>query len=105
MFIKKKTEVINFRDFLAGNYAQKQSSVRAMSAFFPVITPGSFFPLHDAGFALFLLGGAVIVGSAFFQHITAKTGSTAISETISAISGFLFPVVVYGAIFWFFFTL
>jgi len=110
MFCKNKIEVIPFREFMAGNHRTKKETPRTknvcvMSAFFPTITPGSFFPVHDPGFALFLIGGAVIAGSAFFQHFAAKSGSPAISEAIGAISGFVFPVVVYGAILWFFFTL
>jgi len=103
MFRKNEIEAIDFREFMAGNHhTQKQSprtkNVRAMSAFFPVITPGSFFPI-------FLVGSAAIAGSAFFQHFAAKNGSPAISEAIEVISRFVFPVIVYGAIFWFFFTL
>lgn len=110
MFRKNEIEAIDFREFMAGNHhTQKQSprtkNVRAMSAFFPVITPGSFFPIHDPVFALFLVGSAAIAGSAFFQHFAAKNGSPAISEAIEVISRFVFPVIVYGAIFWFFFTL
>jgi hypothetical protein len=110
MFCKNKIEVIPFREFMAGTHhsqkeAPRTNSIYAMSAFFPTITPGSFFPVHDPGFALFLIGEAAIVGSAFFQHFAAKSGSPAISEAIGAISGFVFPVVVYGAIFWFFIAL
>ncbi len=61
MFRKNEIEAIDFREFMAGNHhTQKQSprtkNVRAMSAFFPVITPGSFFPIYDPVFALFLVG-------------------------------------------------
>lgn len=110
MFRKNKTETIDFREFVAGTYrTQKQpspnTSIYAMSSFFPAITPGSFFPIHDTGFALFLIGVGTIACSAFFQHFTARSGSTQLSDTIATISRFVFPVVVYGAIFWFFFTL
>ncbi|KYD20515.1 hypothetical protein [Saccharococcus caldoxylosilyticus] len=110
MFRKNEIEAIDFREFMAGNHhTQKQSprtkNVRAMSMFFPVITPSSFFPVYDTGFALFLIGSAAIAGSALLQHMTAKAGSPAISEVISSVSGFIFPVVVYGAVFWFFFSL
>jgi hypothetical protein len=110
MFRKNKTGTIPFREFMAGNHrtrkeASRTKNVCAMSAFFPTITPGSFFPVHDVGFALFLAGGAAIAGSALLQHMAAKAGSPAISEVISSVSGFIFPVVVYGAVFWFFFSL
>jgi hypothetical protein len=109
MFIKKKIEAVSFREFMSGSRTQKQSprtkNVCAMSAFFPTITPGSFFPIHDTDFALFLIGVGSIAGSAFLQHLAAKIGSPAISEAIGAISGFMFPIIVYGAVLWFFFTL
>jgi hypothetical protein len=107
---KNKIETIPFREFMAGpHHPQKETShtnsIYVMSAFFPTITPGSFFPIHDTGFALFLISGSVIVSSAFFQHLSAKIGFTGVSEAISSISGFVFPIVVYGAIFWLFFSL
>lgn len=109
MFRKNKIEAIDFREFMTGNHrTQKQpprTNVCAMSAFFPTITPGSFFPIHDTDFALFLVGVGSIAGSAFLQHFAAKSGSPAVSEAIGEISGFVFPIVVYGAILWFFFTL
>jgi hypothetical protein len=110
MLRKNKTRTIPFREFMAGNHhvrkeASRTNSIYAMSSIFPTITPGSFFPVHDTGFALFLIGVGAIACSAFFQHFTAKSGSTQLSDTISAISRFVFPVVVYGAIFWFFFNL
>jgi hypothetical protein len=110
MFIKKKVEAVSFHDFMAGNHHPRKHSPRtknvcAMSSFFPAITPGSFFPIHDTGFALFLVGVGTIACSALFQHFTAKSGSTQLSDTIATISRFVFPVVVYGAIFYFFFTL
>jgi uncharacterized transporter YbjL len=110
MFRKNKTGTIPFREFMAGNHrtrkeASRTNSIYAMSSFFPAITPGSFFPIHDTGFALFLVGVGTIACSAFFQHFTARSGSTQLSDTIATISRFVFPVVVYGAIFYFFFTL
>jgi hypothetical protein len=109
MFRKNKMEAISFKEFMANERTVKEmprtKNVCAMSAFFPAITPGSFFPIHDTGFALFLIGSAAIAGSALLQHMTAKAGSPAISEVISSVSGFIFPAVVYGAVFWFFFSL
>jgi hypothetical protein len=109
MFKKNKTEAISFREFMANERPAKEmphaKSIYAFSAFFPTITPKSFFPIHDTDFLLFLVGVGAIAGSAFLQHITARVGSTIIADVLSSISGFVFPIVVYGAIFWFFFTL
>jgi hypothetical protein len=109
MFCKNKTEAVPFRKFMANEHTAREmprnKSIYAFSAFFPAITPKSFFPIHDTDFLLFLVGAGVIVGSAFLQHITARIGSTIIADVLSSISRFMFPIVVYGAIFWFFFTL
>jgi hypothetical protein len=109
MFHKNKTEAIPFRKFMANEHTAREmprnTSIYAFSAFFPTITPKSFFPIHDTDFLLFLAGAGAIVCSAFLQHITARLGSTFITDVISSISGLAFPVIVYGAVFWFFFTL
>jgi uncharacterized transporter YbjL len=109
MFRKNKIEAISFKEFMANERNAKEmpriNSIYAFSAFFPAITPKSFFPVHDTDFLLFLVGVGAIAGSAFLQHITARAGSTLIADVLFSISGFVFPIVVYGAIFWFFFTL
>lgn len=109
MFRKNKIEAIPFRKFMANEHTVRETprtnSIYAFSAFFPAITPTSFFPVHDTDFLLFLIGAGVIVGSAFFERMAAKVGSTAIADTISSISGFAFPFIVYSAVFWFFFSL
>lgn len=110
MLRKNKTETIPLREFVSSSHrARKETSrtknIYAMSAFFPTIKPGSLFPIYDTDFALFLIGVGSIAGSAFLQHLAAKIGSPAISEAIGAISGFMFPIIVYGAVLWFFFTL
>jgi hypothetical protein len=109
MFRKNKIEAIPFKEFMANERAVKEmphtNNIYVYSAFFPTITPKSFFPIHDTDFLLFLVGAGAIVGSAFLQHITARVGSSLIADVLSSISAFVFPVIVYGAIFWFFFTL
>jgi hypothetical protein len=109
MFKKNKTEAISFREFMADEHTAKEmprtKSIYAFSAFFPAITSTSFFPIHDTDFLLFLVGAGVIVASAFFERMAAKVGSTTIADTISSISSFAFPVIVYGAVLWLFFSL
>jgi hypothetical protein len=109
MFKKNKTEAISFREFMADEHTAKEmpriNSIYAFSGFFPMITPTSFFPIHDTDFVLFLVGAGAIVASAFFEQMAAKLGSTNIAGTIKTISGFAFPVMVYGAVLWLFFSL
>jgi hypothetical protein len=108
MFCKNKIEVIPFREFMAGNHRVKKETPRtknvcAMSAFFPVITPQNLFPIHDPGFALFVIGAGLIAGSAFLERISARFGAPVVAQVISDVSRFLFPVIGYGALFWFLF--
>lgn len=111
MFKHKKIETISFHDFMATNrteYEKKKSltkDIYAMSSIFPVITPESFFPVHELGFLLFVAGGVLIVGSAFIENLFAKTGLTMVAEIIKDVSKVAFPVLVYGTVFWFLFTL
>lgn len=107
---KNKIEAIPFREFMAGHHSTREEKPRtnniyAMSAFFPVITPESFFPVHELGFLLFVAGGVLIVGAAFVENIFAKIGLTLVAEVIKDVSKVAFPVLVYGGVFWFLFTL
>jgi hypothetical protein len=107
---KNKIEAIPFHEFMAGHHSTRKETPRtnniyAISAFFPAITPESFFPLQDGGFLLFLGGGALIVGSALLERLFAKNGSTMVADIISGLSKVVFPVIVYGTVFWFLFSL
>jgi hypothetical protein len=109
MFRKNKTEAISFREFMANERAAKEmprtNNIYAYSAFFPAITPQSLFPLHDPDFVLFVCAGGAIVASAFFERFFIRSGWTHVAEVISTTVGFIFPVIVYGAVFWFLFSL
>lgn len=107
---KSKIEAIPFREFMAGHHSNRKEkprtrSIYTMSLFFPALTPESFFPVHDTGFLLFVLGGVAVVGSVFFERLSARLGSPLIAEVISGVSRVALPVIVYGSVFWFLFSL
>jgi hypothetical protein len=110
LFHKNRIETIPFREFMAGNHrTQKEASpskdIYVYSGFLPTITPQNLFPIHDPGFALFLAGVGLIAGATFFERFTARSGMFELSETIEVIGRFLFPVIAYGSVFWFLFSL
>jgi hypothetical protein len=111
MFKKNKTEAIPIREFLRDghpNYRREMprtNNIYAFSAFFPTITPQGLFPLHDPAFALFVCVSGAVVVSAFFERFFIRSGSSYIAEMISMTTGFIFPAIVYGAVFWFLFSL
>jgi hypothetical protein len=110
LFHKNRIETIPFREFMAGNHRTRKETSRsknicAYSGFLPTITPQNLFPVHDLGFALFLAGVGLIAGATFFERFTARSGMFELSETIEIIGRFLFPVIAYGSVFWFLFSL
>jgi hypothetical protein len=109
MFKKNKIEAIPFREFMANEHKRKETphtkSIYAFSGFFPTITPTSFFPVYDTDFLLFLVGAGAIIASSFFEQMAAQLGLTNVAGTIKTISSFAFPVMVYGAVLWLFFSL
>jgi hypothetical protein len=109
MFGKNKIEAIPFKEFMANERTVKEmprtNNIYAFSAFFPTITPQGLFPLHDPGFALFVCVSGAVVVSAFFERFFIRNGSPYIAEVISMATGFIFPAIVYSAVFWFLFSL
>lgn len=109
MFGKNKIEAIPFKEFMANERAVKEmphtNNIYAFSAFFPAITPQGLFPIHDPAFALFVCVSGAVVASAFFERFFIRSGSPYIAEMISMTTGFIFPAIVYGAVFWFLFSL
>jgi hypothetical protein len=107
MFRKNKIEAIPFRKFMANEHTVRETprtnSIYAFSAFFPAITPKSFFPIHDVGFALFLIGAGTIALSAFVERSLARGGLPVAAHVVAEFGRFVFPIVTYGAVLWLFF--
>ena len=101
-----KIETIDFREFMAGTYrkpARPTRPARAYSGFLPVITPQNLFPVHDAGFALFLTGVGAITIAAFAERFLARGGMPVAAQFIADVGRFVFPIVAYGSVLWLFF--
>jgi hypothetical protein len=101
-----KIETIDFREFMTGTYrkpARPKRSARAYSGFLPTVTPQNLFPIHDGGFALFLVGVGAIALVAFAERGLARGGLPEIAYMFAEFGRFVFPVLAYGAVLWLFF--
>ncbi|AMQ19675.1 hypothetical protein [Geobacillus sp. JS12] len=107
MFFKRQTEIIPFREFMAGKQmAGKQTKAdEVVSALFPVITPHHLFPVQDPDFALLMTGVGSITLAAFLERGLVMMGATDLAEKVVGCGRIVFPVVVYGAVLWLFFNL
>jgi hypothetical protein len=106
MLRKNKTETINFREFMAGTYRKPTRPAlpkRAYSGFLPTVTPQNLFPIHDGGFALFLVGVGTIALVAFAERGLARGGLPEMAYIVAEFGRFVFPVLAYGAVLWLFF--
>ncbi|MCM3411210.1 hypothetical protein [Metabacillus litoralis] len=106
MLFKNKSEVISLKDFMSSPAAsiQKEKPLQtSIYSIFPVITIGDFFPIQEPGFALFFISTGIIAAIALCEKWLAMNGFTDISGNISRMTSVLFPVVSYGALFWFLF--
>jgi hypothetical protein len=106
MLRKNKTETIPFRDFMAANHTEKKLSPDInIYSLFPIVTPELLFPIHEPDFAIFVIGGGLVLVSVFFEKLLFRTGMTIAAETIGSTMKIILPIVGYGAIFWFLFSL
>lgn len=98
-----KIETIDFREFMAGTYRKSTHPARptrAYSGFLPTITPQNLFPIHDGGFALFLVGVGAIALVAFAERGLARGGLPEMAYMVAEFGRFVFPVLAYGAVLW-----
>jgi hypothetical protein len=105
MFTKNKKEVIPFKEFMslpAKRIHQETPLNTSIYSFFPPITIKSFFPVHDLGFSLFLIGGAVILAVALADRFLMSTDTSEIGMYLSSFVKVAFPVVGFGSILWLF---
>lgn len=107
MFFKRQTEIIPFREFMAGKQtAGKQTKAdEVVSALFPVITPHHLFPVQDADFALLMTGVGTITLAAFIERGLVMMGMADVAEKVAGCGRVVFPIAVYGAVLWLFFSL
>lgn len=98
-----KTESINFRNFMAGNYRKPTRPTIAYVSLMPTITPQNLFPFHDGGFTLFFASASAIVLVAILERELAHRGMTEIAHVVAAFGRFALPAIAYGLIAWLFF--
>ncbi|MBX6361678.1 MAG: hypothetical protein IRZ03_16560 [Acidobacterium ailaaui] len=98
-----KTESINFRNFMAGNYRKPALPTITYAGLMPTITPQNLFPFHDGGFTLFFASASAIVLVAILEHELAHRGLTEIAHVVASFGRFVLPAIAYGLIAWLFF--
>ncbi|NNV06723.1 hypothetical protein ETC03_09855 [Geobacillus sp. MMMUD3] len=101
MIFKRQTEIIPFGEFMA----KKRTKAKVVPVLFPVITTHHLFPVQDPDFALLMTGVGAITLSAFIERGLVMMGMTDVAEKVTDCGRFIFPVVVYGAVLWLFFSL
>lgn len=98
-----KTEVIDFREFMAGTYRKTTRPTIAYAGIIPPITPQNLFPFHDGGFTLFFASASAVVLVAILEHELAHKGLTEMAHIVASFGRFVLPAIVYGLIAWLFF--
>lgn len=107
MFFRRQTKTIPFQEFMTG-MAGKEPTMKpgtVVPALFPVITPHHLFPVQDPDFALLMTGVGSITLVAFLEHGLVALGMTDVAQKVADFGHFIFPVAVYGAVLWLFFSL
>lgn len=98
-----KTEVIDFREFMAGTYRKPTRSAIAYAGFMPAITSHNLFPLHDGGFTFFLVSASTIVLIAVLERGLVHRGMSEMAHVVASFGRFVLPAIAYGLIVWLFF--
>ncbi|MDP4085775.1 MAG: hypothetical protein Q8934_14310 [Bacillota bacterium] len=108
MFFQNKIEVIPFKEFMSPPAPTKKEIIpltTSVFSFLPTFTLKGFFPIHDVGFCLFLVGSAAVAGMALSEKLFAHGGFIEVSEGVGNFLKIVLPVVGYGLIIWLFTTL
>ncbi|AWO73866.1 MULTISPECIES: hypothetical protein [Geobacillus] len=104
MIFKRQTEIIPFGEFMAKKRTKAKPGI-VVPALFPVITPHHLFPVQDPDFALLMTGVGAITLSAFIERGFVMMGMIDVAEKVTDCGRVVFPVIVYGAVLWLFFSL
>jgi hypothetical protein len=105
MFNKNKIETISLNEFLQPQRCKEMPRTIKIYSFLPTITAGSFFPIHDPSFVLFIAGSALVTIIALVESSFIRTEMAFISETIENVLHVILPFVGYGLIGWFLLSL
>ncbi|BAD74837.1 hypothetical protein [Geobacillus kaustophilus] len=104
MIFKRQTEIIPFGKFMAKKRTKEKPSI-VVPALFPVITQHHLFPVQDPDFVLLMAGVGAITLSAFIERGLVMMGMIDVAEKVTDCGRVVFPVIVYGAVLWLFFSL
>lgn len=103
MLFKQKTEVIDFKTFLAGNKSNQSSDIKLYSGLLPSITLSGFFDMSPQMTGLY----AVVIGVGCFailSHLievnTAKNGFSKLAYIIESVTRFILPVGTFSFMIW-----
>ncbi|WP_145925833.1 hypothetical protein [Bacillus weihaiensis] len=104
MTLPKKTEVIDFREFLAGSSKSNQSSdITLYSGFLPSMTISSFFDMSPtmSGLYCVVLGvGCFAILSHLIEVNSAKNGFNKLAYIVESITRFILPVGTFSFMIW-----
>ncbi|QCK81913.1 hypothetical protein E5Z46_06260 [Geobacillus kaustophilus NBRC 102445] len=107
VLFRRQPETIPFRDFIYGKQTagKRAKTGVVVPALFPVITPENLFPIHDHDFSLLMIGVGSITLAAFLERGLVMIGMTDMAEKVAGCGRIVFPIAVYGAVLWLFFSL
>jgi hypothetical protein len=104
MIFKQKTEVIDFKTFLAGNRVNKSTSdIKLYSGLLPSMTFSSFFDMtpHMTGLYVVVIGvGCFAILSHLIEVNSAKNGYSKLAYIIESITRFVLPVGTFSFMIW-----
>lgn len=106
---RKKTEVIDFKTFIAGETTVRRvKPTTTLYGFLPMVSPATFLHMTpDIGgvYIAVLAAGAFALLSHALETTAASYGHTALANAIESVTRLVFPLVGFGAIVFFIFSL
>lgn len=102
---KQKTEVIDFKTFLAGNHVESKgaSDITLYSGLLPTMSVERFFdmsPQMTGLYVLVLSAGAFAILSHLIEVGTAKNGMSNVAYVVETVTRFIMPVSAFGFMVW-----
>ncbi|MGO4887051.1 hypothetical protein ACJ2A9_04775 [Anaerobacillus sp. MEB173] len=107
-----KTQVIDFREFVSGEYRQQKKIINSIPlftlAYNPfVVSPSSIFsppPMITKAYLLMISVGTLLIGMATIEKYLGTNGFTKIASSIFNTIQTLMPLILIGAIIYFVFA-
>jgi len=102
-----KTETINFKDFMKGDYGRKTNyNVKLYSSLLPgaFLTPSTWLstpPLIVAGYMIVIGVGTVLIIASILEMVLARSGRVELADKILDFFKFVMPLVFIAALVYF----